>query len=84
MADRLAGALIERNQYEEALNACQAILARDACWERAYRLIMLAYFRQGNRPQALRTYHRCVETLRGYLDVAPSRETVALHEQIER
>lgn len=77
-ADRLAAALIERGQYEEALNACQAILARDACWERAYRLMMQAYRAQGNRPQALRAYQRCVEVLREQLDVAPSPETVAL------
>ena len=50
-ADRLAGALIDRGQYEEALSACQAILARDACSEHAYRLLMLAYSRQGNRPR---------------------------------
>ena len=50
-ADRLAGALIDHGQDEEALTACQAILARDDCWERAYLLMMLAYARQGNRPR---------------------------------
>lgn len=83
-ADRLAAALIERRQYDEALNACQAILARDACWERAYRLMMLAYARQGNRPQALRTYQRCVDTLRTQLEVSPSPETVACYQKIVR
>ena len=77
-ADRLAGALIDRDRYEEALNACQAILARDPCWERAYRLAMRAYTAQGNRPQALRAYQRCVDVLREQLDVEPSPETTAL------
>jgi LuxR family transcriptional regulator, maltose regulon positive regulatory protein len=82
-ADRLASALIDRGQYEEALNACQAILARDACWERAYRLMMKAYTAQGNRPQAMRAYQRCVDVLRDQLDVEPSPETVALERAIE-
>lgn len=83
-ADRLAGALIDCNQYDEALTTCQAILAHDDCWERAYRLMMLAYMRQGNRPQALRAYQRCIQTLKAQLDVAPSAETTALHAQLAR
>jgi len=83
-ADRLASTLIDRGQDEEALTACQAILARDDCWERAYRQMMLAYARQGNRPQAVRTYQRCVQTLKTQLDVAPSAETDALYAQLTR
>ena len=81
-AERLAGALIDRGQYEEALTVCRAILVRDDCWERAYRQMMLAYARQGNRPQAVRTYQRCVQTLKTQLDVAPSAETDALYAQL--
>jgi DNA-binding SARP family transcriptional activator len=81
-ADRLAGALVERGQYEEGLDLCQAILGRDVCWEHAYRLMMIAYARQGNRGQAHRAYARCVEALRAELDVPPSAETVALFRQI--
>jgi ATP/maltotriose-dependent transcriptional regulator MalT/DNA-binding SARP family transcriptional activator len=83
-ADRLAGALIERRQYEEALAACQAILTRDNCWEQAYRQLMLAHAGQGNRPQVVRAYQRCVQTLKEQLDVAPSAETTALYEQLMR
>ena len=53
-ADKLAGVLIDRAQYDEGLEVCQKILARDVCWERAYRLMMTAYSKQGNRPQALK------------------------------
>ncbi len=81
-ADRLAAVLIQRQQYDEALDACQAILARDPCWESAYRTMMQAYARQGNRAQACRAYQRCVETLRQQLDVAPSPETVAFYQGI--
>jgi DNA-binding SARP family transcriptional activator len=78
-ADRLAGALVERGQFDEALAVCHAILARDPCWERAYRLMMTAYARLGNRPQALRTYQRCVAVLKQELEVAPSPATVELY-----
>ena len=78
-AERLASLTIERGQHDEGLKLCEAILARDACWEQAYRLLMIAHTRQGNRPQAFRAYQRCVETLRAELDVAPSSETASLY-----
>lgn len=82
VADKLAGALVESGAWDEALRVCQLILARDACWERAYRLMMTAHVQQGNRPQALRVYQRCVDTLRAELAVEPSPATVALQKQI--
>jgi len=81
-ADKLAGLLIERGEYDEALDICQAILAHDACWERAYRLMMTAHARQGNRPLALRAYQRCTATLRDELGVEPSAATTTLYRQI--
>lgn len=77
-ADRLAGGLIARGDFDEGLSVCASILARDACWERAYRLMMTAYARQGNRPQALRVYQRCVDALASELGVGPSAATLAL------
>jgi DNA-binding SARP family transcriptional activator len=47
-------------------------------------LMMAAYARQGNRPQALRVYQRCVDVLRDELDVAPLPETNNLHERISQ
>ncbi len=81
-ADRLAGTLIRRGQNADGLAVCQLILSRDACWERAYRLMMVAYARQGNQPQAHRVYQRCVAALRAELDVAPSPATVALFQRL--
>lgn len=77
-ADKLAGLLLEQGQAEAALHVGQAILARDPCWERAYRVMMLAYDQLGNRPQALRLYQRCVATLHAELGVEPSPATVAV------
>ncbi len=79
-ADRTAQALAERERWEEVIAVSEAILARDNCWEGAYRLLMTAYARRGNRPQALRTYQRCVDCLRAELDLAPSEQTAQVYE----
>jgi DNA-binding SARP family transcriptional activator len=81
-ADRLARTLAEREEWEEVIGVCRAILARDDCWEQAYRLMMIAYTRMGNRAQALRTYQRCVERLREGLQIEPTAETTRLYESI--
>jgi DNA-binding SARP family transcriptional activator len=81
-ADKLTGLLVEQERYDEALDVCGRILSYDPCWERAYRWMMLAYARRGNRPTALRTYRRCVDTMQQELGVEPSPATKALYEQI--
>jgi DNA-binding SARP family transcriptional activator len=81
-ADRLARALVERQEWEEALEVCRSILARDDCWEQAYRLMMISYSRLDNRAQALRTYRRCVERLQAELEIDPMAATVRLYESI--
>ncbi len=81
-ADKLGTLLIESERYNEGLEISQAILARDACWENAYRLMMMAYARQGNRPQAMRTYQRCVDVLLDELGVVPSSATTTLHDRL--
>ncbi len=81
-AERLAEALVEAQQWEETLRTCEAILARDDCWEHAYRLMMISYMALGRRPQALQTYQRLVRRLHDELDTIPSEETIRLYEQI--
>jgi ATP/maltotriose-dependent transcriptional regulator MalT/DNA-binding SARP family transcriptional activator len=83
-ADVLAEALLQRGQYNETVDICQRILAHDPCWERAYALTMLAYARQGNRPQALRVYQRCIRALREELGIDPAPATTALYQRIVR
>lgn len=82
--DQLTTALIERGQYEEAINLCQQIVERDPCWERAYCTLMMAHTQQGNRALALRTYQRCVEALCTHLGVEPAPSTVALEQRIRQ
>jgi LuxR family maltose regulon positive regulatory protein len=81
-ADRLADVLIQQERYTEAVDLSQRILAQDNCWERAYRHLMLAYDRLGDRGQVGRTYQKCIQTLRDELDVAPSPETEKLYESL--
>jgi ATP/maltotriose-dependent transcriptional regulator MalT/DNA-binding SARP family transcriptional activator len=83
-ATLLAELLIERGQVAEAIRFCEGILARDPCWEDAYRLLMRAYARQGNRRQALATYDRCVRNLRTHLDVAPLPQTTEVYEEVKK
>ncbi|GAB4466351.1 MAG: BTAD domain-containing putative transcriptional regulator [Anaerolineales bacterium] len=83
-ADRLTELLIQNKQYTDAIDLSQQILARDKCWERAYRYLMLAYDRLGDRGQVGRTYQRCVQALKTELDISPSPETKALYERLTK
>lgn len=81
-ADRLTEWLIGQGQYAEAIELSQRVLARDKCWERAYRHLMLAYDRLGDRGQVGRAYQRCAQALRDELDISPSPETKELYEKL--
>jgi LuxR family maltose regulon positive regulatory protein len=77
-AERLARHLLQAGSWDEAYEICQAILARDNCWEAAYRLLMQVHAAQGNHTLLLSTYQRCAATLQEELGVEPSPSTQAL------
>ena len=81
-ASRLAEMLLESQEDQEAITLAEAVLARDACWEEAYRVLMRAHQRRGNRPQAVRAYQRCISALRDELGLEPMPETQRLYLQI--
>jgi LuxR family maltose regulon positive regulatory protein len=81
-AERLARHLLQAGSWDEAVEVCQAILARDNGWEAAYRLLMQIYDAQGNRTLLHSTYQRCVATLQEELGVEPSPTTRALFERL--
>jgi ATP/maltotriose-dependent transcriptional regulator MalT/DNA-binding SARP family transcriptional activator len=81
-AERLARHLLQAGSWDEVVEVCQAILARDNCWEAAYRLSMQAHAAQGNRAQIHATYQRCAATLAEELGVEPSPTTQALFERL--
>ena len=81
-ADRLSELYLVQGNGAEMIELCQRILAKDKCWERAYRHLMLAYEQLGDRGQVARVYRRCVQALHEELDVTPSPETHALYEKL--
>jgi DNA-binding SARP family transcriptional activator len=83
-AEKLATICINHGRFDDAIDLCRRILAHDDCWERAYRLIMVAHAYQGNRPQALRVYRTCQKSLRRELGTTPGPSTRQLREQIAK
>jgi DNA-binding SARP family transcriptional activator len=81
-ADRLTELMVAHEQFNDVIDLSQRVLARDKCWERAYRHLMLAYDRLGDRGQVGRTYQRCTQALKDELDVSPSPETQELYERL--
>jgi DNA-binding SARP family transcriptional activator len=81
-AERYSRLLAARAEWERCLAVCRLILARDNCWEEAYRLMMLALWKQGHRAAALRTYEKCVATLSEELGVEPVPQTAKLYHEI--
>ena len=82
-SERLAAARLVLGQPDAALRLCELIVARDPCWEGAYRLMMEAQAALGNRAQALRAYQRCADALRAELNVAPSPATEAVRARVD-
>lgn len=73
----LAGLLVESTPTE-SIRLTERVLMIDPIWEDAYRIQMRAYLATGNRPMALRTYQRCVETLARELGISPLPQTTDL------
>jgi DNA-binding SARP family transcriptional activator len=82
LADQLASTMLEMDQPQESIEICHRILDQDSCWERAYRMLMLAYHQLGDRGQVARAYQRCLHALHQDLDVEPSPETQMLYHQL--
>ena len=64
------------------LALARTLLSIDPLREVSYQLAMRALATLGQRAEALRTYHRCVELLERELDVEPDEETLALYDEI--
>ncbi|MCA9979216.1 MAG: AAA family ATPase [Anaerolineales bacterium] len=81
-AERLARLHAKQDNWEAVIQLSEAILARDACWEQAYRLLMQAHAALGQRPQLLRTYQQCVARLQEELHVSPTAVTQQLYKDL--
>lgn len=80
----LAGEYRKRGDLAAAAQTWRTALEKDATLETAHRGLMEVFARQGQRDRALKQYGVCVEVLADELGVAPSQETRALYDRIER
>lgn len=70
--------------YAAALLRARALLDLDPVSEEAWRHVIRLHYLSGDRPAALRAYHRCKEVLRRELQTEPLPETVQLAREIDR
>ncbi|MGN7456843.1 BTAD domain-containing putative transcriptional regulator [Paenibacillus pasadenensis] len=80
-AQRLSRICAARGAYDKSIGWAEAMLAKDRCWEEAYRMLMECHLLLGSRQQAAKWYRRAEEALEEELGVAP---TAALRELMER
>ena len=80
--ERLAQASVQTENYPQAIHWCEQILMKDCTWEEAYRLLMFSYYKQNNRPQAMKWYNKCCEELEAELGVTPMEATIQVYEMI--
>ncbi|HEY3368433.1 MAG TPA: BTAD domain-containing putative transcriptional regulator [Symbiobacteriaceae bacterium] len=79
---RLGELMLAEGRFDETVERANRVLAADPIRETAYRLLMRAYARRGDRAVALRASHRCVEVLRRELGEEPMPETQELARRI--
>jgi DNA-binding SARP family transcriptional activator len=82
MLDKRMGYCETHQEYEAGLTYGARSLRSDRARERTHRQLMRLYYLAGDRTGALRQYECCLAMLHDELDVAPSKRTVALYEQI--
>jgi TolB-like protein len=75
--------LVEDNAAPELrAAAARRLINFEPTHESAVRSLMTAFVQMGDRAQAVREYERCRTALLTMLDLAPSKETVALYEAL--
>ncbi|MBI4790839.1 MAG: hypothetical protein HY782_27735 [Chloroflexi bacterium] len=81
---RLAQHARSRSEYAQAMDWAQKVLASDPANEKAYQHLIFCSAALGDRIGALKQFDECERKLRDELGVEPSKETVALRDQIEQ
>lgn len=81
-AEKLAQILAQIGNYNRCIDWCEKILAIDETWEEAYRLIMYCYYKQNNRPQAIKWYQTCCQVLEEQLAIEPMATTKNMFQMI--
>ncbi|MFC3831632.1 MULTISPECIES: BTAD domain-containing putative transcriptional regulator [Deinococcus] len=76
--------LEQDGDHPAALNHARTLLELDPVSEEAWRQVMRLHYLSGDRPAALRAYHRCKETLQREFGAEPLPETAQLAREINR
>ncbi len=77
LLSRLAHLFLSTGDELASISCCHKLLRRDSCNEEAYRLLIEAHGRRGDRNAASRWYDLCERELRRTLNVQPSELTRA-------
>jgi len=80
----LGDAQLAAQRHDEAAETFERLIRQETLDEHAYRSLMTARARAGDRAGALREYRRLEATLHRDLDAAPQRESAALFHRIQR
>jgi ATP/maltotriose-dependent transcriptional regulator MalT/DNA-binding SARP family transcriptional activator len=81
---RLARLHLEAGDFEEAIAAAHAALAREPWDEEATHILMKAYAAFGHIPSALRAYEMLRDRLKRDLDLPPREDLTALYHRLRR
>ena len=74
--------LVINESPSESIRLTQRVLKIDPTWEDAYRIQMQAFFLQGNRPMAIRTYESCMKVIGDAFGVQPLPDTQKIYHDI--
>lgn len=80
--EQLIKLLEEQREYPDAVRFAQRLLRYDELHEATYRTLMRLLALNGDRAQALRTYHTCADILEKELGMDTSIPTQELYEQL--
>lgn len=82
--EALGNALLEAERFDEAASAFERLVRQEELHEPAYRLLMVARARAGDRTGAMREYRRLEAVLQREIGSEPQRETVDVFRRVQR
>lgn len=79
---QLADAYAATGRYIQAVDACEAALAKDPLLESVYRRLMTFHYCNGEKAQALKVYRDCLKLFEELFGESPTPATRRLHQEI--
>ncbi len=79
---QLADAYAALGRYAQAVEVCEAALAKDPLLERVYRRLMHFHYCNGEKGKALKVYRDCIKLFEELFGESPTPATRQLHQDI--